>query len=131
MANPAKETVLYIDDDPDDQDFFITGLLASRPNSQCFVAKDSKYAFDLLETIPIPGFIFIDLHLPKVNGIELLRKLKGINVFASIPTYILSSSLYEPYALTIKELGGAGFLKKPSSVNDFKLMFDSLLPQQA
>jgi CheY-like chemotaxis protein len=127
MTNPSLETVLYIDDDPDDQEFFIAGLMASRPNAKCFVAKDSKTALEIIESIPLPNFIFIDLHLPRVNGIELMKTLKTIATFTSIPTYILSSTLFEPYEITIKENGGNGFLKKPASIQDFKLMFDSVL----
>ncbi|HEY0656349.1 MAG TPA: response regulator [Chryseosolibacter sp.] len=127
MTNPAHETVLYIDDDPDDQEFFVTALSASRPDVKCYVAKDSHSALEIIETIPAPKIIFIDLHLPRVNGIELLRKLKTIDGFALIPTYILSSTLFEPYAQMIKELGGSGFLKKPASLNDFKVMFDAVL----
>jgi CheY-like chemotaxis protein len=127
MTNASLETVLYIDDDPDDQEFFIAGLMASRPNAKCFVAKDSKTALEVIESIPLPNFIFIDLHLPRVNGIELLKRLKTIGTFAAIPTYILSSTLFEPYEVTIRENGGKGFLKKPASIQDFKLMFDSVL----
>jgi CheY-like chemotaxis protein len=127
MANPTLETIFYVDDDPDDQEFFITGLTASRPNAKCFVAKDSKSALELITTIPLPSFIFIDLHLPKINGIELMKTLKGVSTFSAIPTFILSSTLFEPYAITIKEIGGSGFLKKPTSLQDFKLMFDSVL----
>lgn len=127
MSNASFETVFYIDDDPDDQEFFITALQASRPNVKCFVAKDSKSALEIIESIPLPNFIFIDLHLPRVNGIELLKKLKAVATFATIPTYILSSTLFEPYEIAIKENGGNGFLKKPASLQDFKLMFDSVL----
>lgn len=127
MTNHAPETVLYIDDDPDDQEFFVAALSSSRPQVTCYVAKDSKSALTLIETIPVPAFIFIDLHLPKINGIELLKKFKAINGLALVPTYILSSSLFEPYEITIKEAGGSGFLRKPASFNDFKVMFDSVL----
>jgi CheY-like chemotaxis protein len=127
MPTPSLETVFYIDDDPDDHEFFIAGLEASHPTAKCFVAKDSKSALEIIETIPVPNIIFIDLHLPKVNGIELLKKLKDIDAFSKIPTYILSSTLFEPYAITIREVGGDGFLKKPASLQDFKPMFDSIL----
>jgi two-component system response regulator len=127
MPNPTAETVLYVDDDPDDQEFFVTSLTESRPNSKCYLAKDSESALEMIETIPTLHYIFIDLHLPKVNGIELLKKLKGINSYSNIPSYILSTSLFEPYAAVIKEIGGNGFMKKPSSLNDFKSMLDSVL----
>jgi CheY-like chemotaxis protein len=127
MANFAHETVLYVDDDPDDQEFFVTSLIESRPNAKCFLAKDSYSAFELIGSIPTPNYIFIDLHLPKVNGIELLKKLKGMTPYSNVPVYILSTTLFEPHAVTIKEIGGSGFLRKPSSLNDFKVMLKSIL----
>lgn len=126
MLKTPLETVLYVDDDPDDQEFFMTSLSESRPNVKCFVAKDGGSAFELLQTISPPSYIFIDLHLPNFNGIEVLRKLKATTEFASIPTYILSTTLYEPHAVTIRELGGNGFLRKPGSLVDFRQLFDSV-----
>ncbi len=126
MQKGPLETVLYVDDDPDDQEFFMTSLSEARPNIKCFAAKDGGSAFELLKSIPLPSYIFIDLHLPRVNGIEVLRKLKGTTEFASIPTYILSTTLYEPHAVTIRELGGNGLLRKPGSLLDFRELFDSV-----
>jgi CheY-like chemotaxis protein len=127
MPETPPETVLYVDDDPDDQEFFVTSLSESRPDLKCLAAKDGFTALELLRTIPAPKCIFIDLHLPRVNGIELLRKLKGTVEFAGIPTYILSTTLFEPHALQIKELGGTGYLRKPGSLRDFKVLFDTVL----
>ena len=127
MLESFQETVLYVDDDPDDQEFFITSLAESRPGAKCFLAKDSFSAFEVIKTIPIPNYIFIDLHLPKVNGIELLRKFKAMSLYSAIPVYILSTTLFEPHAITIREIGGSGFLRKPSSLNDFRAMFESIL----
>lgn len=131
MPKPFLKTVFYVDDDPDDHEFFKAGLEASYPGATCFVAEDSKSALEIIQTIPLPDFIFIDLHLPRVNGIDLLRKLKGTAAFSTIPTYILSSTLFEPYAVTIRELGGSGFLKKPATLQDFKTMFDSVVKHKA
>ena len=127
MPNPSQETVLYVDDDPDDQEFFVASLAESRPNAKCFLAKDSHSAFAIIKTIPIPNYIFIDLHLPKVSGIDLLKELKGMTPYSSIPIYILSTTLFAPHAATIKEIGGSGFLRKPSTLNDFRAMLSSIL----
>lgn len=109
MIKDPQETVLYVDDDLDDQEFFVSSLSESRPTTRCFVAKDSRSAFEIISTIPLPNYIFIDLHLPKVNGIELLRQLKATADYSAIPTYILSTTLFEPHAITIRDLGGKGF----------------------
>ena len=127
MREFSEEKVLYVDDDLDDQEFFVTSLAESRPGAKCFLAKDSYSAFEVIKTIPIPNYIFIDLHLPKVNGIELLKSLKGMSLYSAIPMYILSTTLFEPHAITIREIGGSGFLRKPSSLNDFRAMFESIL----
>lgn len=127
MLESFQETVLYVDDDLDDQEFFVTSLAESRPGIKCFLARDSYSAIEVIKTIPIPNYIFIDLHLPKVNGIELLRKLKDMSLYSAVPMYILSTTLFEPHANTIREIGGSGFLRKPSSLNDFRTMFEAVL----
>ncbi|HEY0741861.1 MAG TPA: response regulator [Chryseosolibacter sp.] len=126
MIKDPQETVLYVDDDLDDQEFFVSSLSESRPYAKCFVARDSSTAFEIIKTIPLPNFIFIDLHLPRVNGIELLRQLKVSELYSAIPTYVLSTTLFEPHAITIRELGGKGFFRKPSSLSDFKALFDAV-----
>lgn len=126
MIKDPQETVLYVDDDLDDQEFFVSSLSESRPNTKCYVAKDSTSAFEVIKTIPLPTHIFIDLHLPRVNGIELLRQLKQSLEYAAIPTYILSTTLFEPHAVIIRELGGQGFFRKPSSFSDFRVLFDTV-----
>lgn len=127
QPDPLPKGVLYIDDDPEDQEFFVTSLSESRPGTKVYLAKDMTSTLELINTIPAPTHIFIDLHLPRVNGIELLRKLKGMSVYANIPTYVLSSSLFEPYEAMIKDIGGNGFLKKPSTLTDFKRMLEDVL----
>lgn len=127
MPKSSQETVLYVDDDPDDQEFFVTSLAESRPNAKCFLANDSLSAFEVIKTIPLPNYIFIDLHLPKVNGIELLKNFKGITTYSAIPIYILSTTLFERHADMIREIGGSGFLRKPSSLSDFRTMLSSIL----
>lgn len=126
MIKDPHETVLYVDDDLDDQEFFVSSLSESRPNAKCYVANDSTSAFEVIKNIPLPSFIFIDLHLPKVNGIELLRLFKATELYAAIPTYILSTTLFEPHAISIRDLGGKGFFRKPSSLSDFRALFDAV-----
>lgn len=126
MIESVPETILYVDDDPEDQEFFVSCLSVSRPDTHCYIAIDGQTALEMVSAIPVPRYIFIDLQLPRMNGIELLKQIKAIPAYSSVPCYILSTSLYEPYERLIMEIGGNGFLRKPASFEEFKIMFDNV-----
>jgi two-component system response regulator len=107
--------VLLVEDSPDDAAFFIRAFEKTGLRARVHVAADGRQALDFVygtgghagrNPANRPRVIFLDLKLPKIGGLEILRRLKGDPSMRSIPIVVLSSSqeerdLIESYALCV------------------------------
>jgi CheY-like chemotaxis protein len=110
--NPLKN-IFLVDDDTDDQVFFIEALSAIKNTTLYGVANNGKEAIDKLENyIELPDLIFMDINMPIMNGIECLTELKEKPLISQIPVIILSSDI--AHADHARKLGAKAFIKKPS-----------------
>lgn len=109
--------VLIVDDDEDDRNLFCEALNYINPFMTCINARNGEEALRglKLEHFPKPDLIFLDLNMPRLNGIECLKELKNDIALRSIPVIIFTTSK----AYLDKELalnfGAADFITKPSS----------------
>lgn len=120
-------TVLYLDDDPDDLKTLQDALQDIDPSIHCLVAATDQQAYSTLQMqADPPDHIFLDLHLPSMNGIGILKELKSHGRYRNIPVVMLSN-LSSPYVIEkCKELG-ADFRKKPNSYEEWKNILSSIL----
>ena len=89
----ANNTVIYVDDDEDDRDIFTEVIRAVRPDLELVLAKDGTDALHQLKTVGNPVCMYIDMNMPKMNGMQLLAALKAQPQFKSIPAFILTTAL--------------------------------------
>ena len=118
---------MYVDDDRDDQEIFVEVLSEIRPHVTCQIASDGVQALKLLHEMDLPICIYLDLNMPIMNGIELLRKIKADARLKKIPTFILTTSRNHIVEAEARTLGVTDFLTKPSDYNQFKKMLDACL----
>lgn len=128
MDNKNIKTVLYVDDDEDDQNIFIECLKEAAPDLTCRTADDGTHALEIIENIPSPVCIYIDINMPIMNGIELLRTLRSHDKYRMIPTFIISTTISSENARIIKELGAADYIRKPSSYESMVRILKECLP---
>lgn len=109
-------SILLVEDDKDDQLFFLEALATIRNATLFDIAANGKEAVALLERSPLlPDMIFMDIDMPEMNGIECLARLMTIPRLENIPVVILSSATWEmDYARLI---GAKAFIKKPSNAD--------------
>jgi CheY-like chemotaxis protein len=119
MAPRKRPIVLYVDDDRDDQELFTEIVKEIDPDIDCVIATDGVDALLLLPQIDTPACIFIDVNMPRMNGLELLKTIKGHPVYSSIPAIILTTSGSKMDELTALCLGASEYLTKPSSYKEF------------
>src|SRR5688500_13365534 len=86
--------VMIIDDDVDDRDFFCEALYEIDESIKCVCAKNGHDALRLLNesTNALPDYIFLDLNMPRLGGIQCLTALKKSEKLSDIPVVIFSTS---------------------------------------
>lgn len=115
-------TILLVDDDPDDQDLFQEAVSELDSSIQCLRAYHGEEALELLQSAasPRPELIFMDLNMPRMNGRACLRKLKENADLKDIPVIIYSHSRREEERRELFELGAGHFISKPMYYNEMR-----------
>ncbi len=104
---------LLVDDDPEDQEFFIDALHSVSSNIACHAVSNGEEAlFTLLQEDFKPDYIFTDLNMPRMDGFEFLKILQGIEKFRSIPVIVFSSDCSEQHINKAKQLGAKAIYSK-------------------
>jgi CheY-like chemotaxis protein len=116
--------VLFVDDDIDDREFFIDALSYVDAGISCTLVKDCEEALSFLDTsTELPEYIFLDIHMPEMNGKSCLTQIKNDNRFKNIRVVMYSNTSDQALMEEYKSLGATYFLVKPST---FKGLCDSL-----
>ncbi len=89
MTTQATRRVLVIDDDQELQD--LVGVLLSSVGIEALPAKTAAEGAQILRTPPLPDLLVLDLMLPDVSGLELLRQIREKAFFDNLPVIILSA----------------------------------------
>jgi CheY-like chemotaxis protein len=108
----TSRSIFLIEDDKDDQDFFVEAL-ANIQNAVLYdIANNGKEAIERLKAPDVfPDFIFTDINMPIMDGIECLTQLCGNPQTRHIPVVVLSTDIGKT-ALALK-IGAKAFIKKP------------------
>lgn len=111
-----QKYILYIDDDPDDRENFSYALKRSSSDIHLITADDAYDALEKLASQSKPGCIYLDINMPKMDGIQLLKILKAHTDFAVIPVIIFSTGVDVKSKDEAMRLGAAEVCLKPSSL---------------
>jgi len=120
MTDKTK-MILLVEDDPDHELLTIRALKRSNIGNDVCVARDGEEAINmLLGENPIqPQVILLDLKLPKVDGLEVLRRLRENPGTRMLPIVVLTSSDEERDLVRSYQLGVNSYIRKPVNFNDF------------
>lgn len=118
--------ILFIDDDEVERMKFSRVCRKSNFKPTIIEAKNGEDALSKLKT-PNSDLIFLDLNMPKMNGIEFLKILKSDDNLKYIPIVILSSSDNHSDLKTCYELGIAGYMIKPLRFEDYTKNITTML----
>ena len=118
-------TVLLVDDN--DLDIELAKLLLlDRDGLQCkvVVAQDGQEALARLHDTDI-DLVLLDINMPRMDGFELLERMRTENFLNRIPVVMCSTSTYEEDISKAKNLGACGYLTKPPDLSQFKLILEN------
>ena len=120
--------IFLIEDDIDDQEIFSLIMEEAYPRVECVFAKDGVEAMEKIENETfIPNLIFIDLNMPRMNGMECLAGIKNIKRLDSIPIYVYSTSAEQQIIMQCMELGATGFIMKHTNIDNAKKEFQRVI----
>lgn len=113
--------VLLVEDNADDEALTVRALRKLDPTCVVDVARDGQQAVDYLnaQDTPRPDLILLDLKLPKLNGIEVLRVARANVAMKTVPTVMLTSSDEPSDLMGSYEAGASGFVRKPVGYEEY------------
>jgi two-component system response regulator len=123
--NVTEMEVLLVEDNPDDVTLTLRALKQHRLINKIHVVNDGAEALEYIfgrdgNACPCaPKVIFLDLHLPKVNGLEVLKRLKGDERTRTIPIVVLTSSHEDQDVSECYRLGVNSYIVKPVDFDNF------------
>ena len=119
---------LLIDDDADDRHFFALALKAINRPIHCDYSPTAIHALDKLKSGEItPNYIFLDLNMMPMNGLECLREIKKIARVVDVPVIIYSTSINEDIKYRTLVAGAFDHFEKPSTANELVKYLDRIL----
>lgn len=122
-------TFFLIDDDEDDQQIFSFALSAVDRKINFLSARDGAEAIEMIKRNEffVPDFIFLDLNMPRMGGIECLVELKKMDHLKQSRIIIYTTSADQRDRQRIFDLGAHDFRTKPSNISDLKSMIHEII----
>ena len=117
--NPIE--IILVEDNPDDVEMTLVGLKEHHLANRVHVLEDGEAAlrYILEEADACPRLILLDLKLPKINGLEVLRKIRADERTKLIPVVVLTSSNEERDRVESYRLGVNSYIVKPVNFDKF------------
>ena len=128
MQELQEVDILLVEDNPNDAELAQRALKREKLENRLFVASDGAQALDYLFGTGAfsgrnlqnrPKVIFLDLKLPKVDGIEVLKRIKADDRTRTIPVVVLTSSLEDRDVVDTYQLGVNSYIVKPVEFDRF------------
>lgn len=127
MTKPTE--ILLVEDDPNDIELTLHALRGENLANKIHIARDGEEALDFLFSRGLqadrgaanrPHLVLLDLKLPKVPGMEVLRQIKSDALLKTIPVVILTSSREDRDLVESYQLGVNSYIQKPVEFGEFR-----------
>jgi CheY-like chemotaxis protein len=127
MPTSPLGRILLVEDDPRDVELTLTALADYNLANEVAIARDGQQALDYLyckgefsnRPNENPAVLLLDLKLPKIDGLEVLKQVKGDDRLKKIPVVVLTSSREEVDMMRSYELGVNAYVVKPVDFHEF------------
>ncbi len=125
----SKKIILLVEDNPDDEALTLRALKKNNILNEVIVARDGIEALDYLfgtgkyagrDLSNMPQVILLDLKLPKIDGLEVLRRIRADERTKLLPVVILTSSKEDRDLINGYKLGANSYIRKPVDFDQFR-----------
>ena len=126
--NESNKVILLVEDNPDDVELTLRAFKRSHLMNPIVVARDGIEALDFLfargphaerVNAPLPTLVILDLKLPKLDGLGVLKAIRADQRTALLPVVILTSSKEEQDMISGYSLGANSYVRKPVDFSEF------------
>ena len=124
----AKKHILLVEDNPDDEALALRALKKSNLANNITIAHDGVEALDYIfcegeyqerDINQQPVVVLLDLKLPKVDGLEVLKRIKADDRTKRMPVVVMTSSSEEQDIVSSYDFGANSYIRKPVDFNQF------------
>lgn len=120
MKDPQDIDILLVEDNPNDAELTQRALRKTEIAVRLVIARDGAEGIEQLFTVRVrPRVIFLDLKLPKIDGVEVLRRIRSDERTKQIPVVVLTSSQEERDITACYKLGVNSYVVKPVEFDKF------------
>jgi two-component system response regulator len=129
MGKNRETNILLVEDNADDLELTLHALRSNNLANDIEVARDGEEALDFLFCRGLfagrtqdsrPNLILLDLKLPKIDGLEVLREIRNYPATRTVPVVILTSSREERDVVTGYQFGVNSYIQKPVNFSQFR-----------
>jgi two-component system response regulator len=123
-----NKVILLVEDNPDDVKLTLRALKKSNILNEVVVAQDGVEALDYLfgtgkhagrDTRVMPQLVLLDLKMPKMDGLEVLQRLRGDEKTRLLPVVVLTTSSEDKDRIESYKLGANSYVRKPVDFDQF------------
>ncbi len=113
--------IMLVEDNPDDEKLTLRALNKNNIVNPIFVARDGQEAVDYLfdPARPLPAVVLLDLKLPKIGGLEILKRARANDRTKLMPIVVLTSSKEDTDLISSYNLGCNSYIRKPVDFDKF------------
>jgi two-component system response regulator len=124
----TRKKILLVEDNPDDETLTLRALRKSKIMNEVIVARDGEEAMEHLfgagmfgshENEALPAVVLLDLKLPKIGGIDVLRRIRSEPRTRRLPVVVLTSSKEDRDLIAVYDLGANSYIHKPVDFEKF------------
>ena|ERR1700677_4353632 len=131
---PNLKRILLAEDNPNDVELTLAALKDCRLSNEVEVVRDGAEALDYMyerghfsdRRSGLPGVVLLDLKMPRIDGLEVLRQIKADPMMRHVPVVMLTSSREESDLILSYDLGANAFVVKPVDFDQFLAAIRSL-----
>ena len=122
-----NKPILLVEDNPDDVTFTLRAFRQNDIGNEVVVASDGEQALQALQILQPsraarafqPALVLLDIKLPKIDGLEVLRRIRADPRTQALPVVVLTTSNEETDIVSSYRLGANSFVRKPVAFSDF------------
>lgn len=121
-----EKIILLVDDDEDEHEIFLSALKNTNRDYNFIGADSCEKALRILKELE-PEYIFIDLNMPRTDGMVCLQEIKKLSRVAQVPVYMYSTGINATEGKKALQLGAIDYIIKPNSISSLSAVLRKIL----